>query len=675
MSFLSTINKGLPATALPLLVFAVIFERFNIFIPQLGFSLKISLVLLAVVALVLFLKKKLTFNPTFLFPFLALVILVEILSIPFSYDPSQSFQVVVLHLLMIGLFYLIVWSVKSAGDLTKLVWAWGVGAVVVSILGFWQFGRFLLGQDPTFFLDRLLGAKALPAITFIQTVAGRVFLRPSSTFIDVNTAASFVGIFLLVGTGWLLSLRRKQTTGYRLLAIGLVISLAYFVLASSRSAVLGLGAGAAVLAFFNLKEKVNWRLLLVGLLLVLGTLVGGVAYLGSVSDARLASNVERLEYARATKKMFKKNPVLGIGVGNFEPYYTEVLRPKLEHGYSHSIFLTWIGELGILGITANLLLIGGVVVFLGRLSDSLKYGSVWRGRISGLLGGFVALVVTNLFHAHYGLEFTWVLLGLVVGGYYLAKNEKWQAVNEKLNILGVGVDNVTMSEAIGRVRGFFKSGKKAYIVTPNSEMIVQARKDPEFAEVLNGADLAVPDTAGLVWASRIWGTPLKEWVAGADLFVELCAEAARRGGRVFLLGAGPGVAGKAARALRKRCPKLKVAGTFAGDGASKGDRETVAEVKRGSKGEDIDLLFVAYGHGKQERWIRRNLTKVPVKVVVGVGGSFDYVSGAVVRAPKLFRRLGLEWLYRLVRQPWRIKRQFQLLPFILLTFREAFRRK
>jgi N-acetylglucosaminyldiphosphoundecaprenol N-acetyl-beta-D-mannosaminyltransferase len=666
---------------LPLLVFSTVFERFNVFVPQFDFSLKLFLILLPIVGLILLWKRRLVFNPTFLFPFLVLVILAEVVSIPLSYDPFQSFQVVIFHLLMIGLFYLIVWSVRNERGLTSLVWAWGAGAVVVSVLGFWQFGRFLLGQDPTLFLDGLLGAKTLVATTFTQQFLDYTFLRPSSTFTDVNTAASFVGVFLLLGWGWWLSLGNRRSADsnsrvrtQRLLLCGaLVVSFIFFVLASSRSAALGLGVGATLFGFLILREKISKKLLVGGLVLLLSGLVGGLAYLSLTDVARLGSVQERLVYARATVKMLKRTSYAGVGAGNFEPYFTEVIRPYAKTGYSHSIFLTWLGELGIWGVVSNLLLIGVVIFFLWRVLFKLQYNSLWYKRSSALLAGFVALVFSNIFHAHYGLEFTWVLLGLVVGGYYLAKNEKWQAVNEELNILGVRVDNVTMSEAINKVRGFFKSGKKAYIVTPNSEMIVQARKDPEFAEVLNGADLAVPDTAGLVWASRIWGTPLKEWVAGVDLFVELCAEAARRGGRVFLLGADPGVAGKTARALRKRYPKLKVAGTFAGDGSSKGDRETVAEVKRGSKGEDIDLLFVAYGHGKQERWIKRNLTKVPVKVAVGVGGSFDYVSGAVVRAPKLFGRLGLEWLYRLVRQPWRIKRQVALLSFIFLTFREALR--
>ncbi|MEX1061930.1 MAG: WecB/TagA/CpsF family glycosyltransferase, partial [Patescibacteria group bacterium] len=293
-------------------------------------------------------------------------------------------------------------------------------------------------------------------------------------------------------------------------------------------------------------------------------------------------------------------------------------------------------------------------------------------RVSGLLSAFTALVFANIFHAHYGLDFTWVLLGLLVSGYYLTKRSLFGKITD-LEILGVKVDNITMDGAVGRVKELFKTQKKGYVVTPNPEFIMSAIKDKEFTQILNKADLSVPDGAGLVWASRIWGTPLQGRVAGRDLFWELCLEASRRGGRVFLLGAAPGVAEKTAQVLKRRIPKIKIAGTFAGDGSPKGDEETINRINQ-SAHQPIDLLFVAYGHGKQERWIKRNLNKVKVKVAVGVGGTFDYVSGQAVLAPKFIRRLGLEWLYRLAREPWRMKRQWALLPFSFLTFKESFRR-
>ncbi|GMR18882.1 MAG: hypothetical protein BMS9Abin34_004 [Patescibacteria group bacterium] len=677
---------------LPFLVFSTVLERFNVFIPQLDFSLKLSLILLPVVGLVLFLKRRLVFNATFLFPFLALAVLAQIVSIPFSFDPFQSFQVVVFTLLMIGFFYLIVWSVRSAEVLTRLVWAWGAGAVAVALLGFWQFGRFLLGQDPALFFDRWVLAKTLPAVTFIQDFFGRTFLRPSSTFIDVNTSASFVGIFILLGSAWLLSMRaenreqrtesRKTRTSYLILLTFLLISLVYFILASSRTAALGLAVGAATLAYLLLREKIGKKLLAGGLVLLLAGLIGGMAYFSSVDPARSGSAVARLDYARAAVEMLKRSSWAGVGAGNFEPYYTQVLKPGAEAGYSHSILLTWLGELGVGGTFINLLLIGVVVLFLWRILNFLKSNSVWYIRVSGLLAGFLALVFANVFHAHYGLEFTWVLLGLAVAGYYVARSEirdqrsgnRGQGLG-RVDVLGVQVDNITMGEAVDKVKEIFRSGKKGFVATPNPEMVMQSRGDEEFRKILNAADISVPDGAGLIWASRIWGTPLKERVTGTDLFLELCAEASRRGGRVLFLEGPEGLMSseEAARKLKQKYPKLDIAGTLVI--SRRDDKKALSAIKEASRGRDIDLLFVAYGHGKQEPWIKRNLPKIPVKVAVGVGGALDFAAGVQIRAPRVVRALGLEWFYRLARQPNRLKRQvYALVPFIFLTFRKSLKR-
>jgi len=649
---------------LPVLTFSTIFERFNIFLEPFDFALKLSLILLPIVGLILLVKKKLTFNPTFLFPFLAAIFLVEGLSIPFSFDRFQSFQVVTFHLLMFGLFYLVVWAVKEVKDLEKVVLGWGAGALTVSLYGFWQFWRYLQGQSPAIFLEKFLGAKSLPADTFIHQLFGRTLLRPSSTFIDTTTAASFVTIAILLSLGFLLATRSRRQRPF-LVAV-LTVSLVFFAMSFSRSAILGLGVGLLVFTGANLWGRINKRLFIIVATISLLVLLATVGWL-STAKIRTVSNILRIEYTQGAIEMFKRNPILGIGVGNFELYYTEVLKPTQTHGYSHSIFLTWLGETGILGLLVNLGLVGAVILFLGRESLKYQFGTPWRLRLTSLLSAFVALVVTNLFHAHYGLEFTWVLLGLCVSGYYLAR-ESVARSQEPVDVLGVRVDNVSMEEAVTGVKKLFRSGKKGYIVTPNPEMVVAARSDREFAQILNDANLAIADGIGLVWASRILGTPLKERVAGTDLFLNLCAEAARRGGKVFLLGGREGIAARVAGELKKRYPKLRIAGTFAGDRSERGDKETVAVIKKASP---IDLLFVAYGHGKQERWIARNLEKVPVKVAMGVGGAFDFIGGKVPRAPMFIQRLGLEWLFRLTKQPRRIRRQLVLIPFTIFVFKET----
>ncbi len=677
--------------ALPVLVFSTIFERLNIFLPGLDFSLKLSLVLLPIVGLALLLKRRLVFNPTFLFPFLAAVLGVEILSIVFSFHPFQSFQVVVFHLLMVGLFYLIVWVQPSRlksdnrGGLGALIWAWGVAAAVVSLLGIWQFSRYLFAWDPTLFFERWFPAKTLPVDNFLQSFYGLIswqvqeklgipdtILRPPSTFIDVSTGASFVGVFLVLGLSRFLSFRREDR---RRLWMGslLIFSMIYFALAISRSATFGLVVGLATFSYLILKDRVRRGVEPLILILAGLAVIAGVVFTTN-SQERLSSALKRVEYVRAAVEMVKRNPLLGVGAGNFENYYRAVVKPGAPAGYPHSILLAWLGELGILGFAANLSLAAVLVSFLYRLFNKLKRKNPWRWELAGLLSAYLALLAANVFHAHYGLEFTWVLMGLAVAGYYAAKSELESQRPEKLDVLGVKVDDVTMSEAVERIKGFFKAGRKAYVVTPNPEIVIASHKDKEFTQVLNQADLSVPDGIGLVWASRIWGTPLEERVSGTDLFEELCAEAARRGGRVAFLEGPEGLrsGSHAATILQKKYPKLNVVGTLVI--SFEEESRAISALQKASRGQEIDLLFVAYGHGRQERWIAHNLMRIPVKVAMGVGGALDFTAGEQRRAPKLMRRLGLEWLYRLFRQPWRIKRQLTLLPFIFLTFKESFKR-
>ena len=683
-------------------VFVTVFERFNIFLPAFGFSLKLSLLVLPFAALFLLWSRKLLFNATFLFPALLGLGLAQFLSVFLSFDRGQSLQVLVFTILMIALFYFLVWGVIArSGEgraglnaLTPLIWSWGVGALLVSILGIGQFWLHFNGFDPALTFDSWFSsARTLPVGTFTENLFGILdfrtiwewgtneLLRPSSTFIDVNTGASFVGIFLLLGGGWWLSylkeLREKFNWDRFLTILGLtsilMASLSYFLLTLSRSATLGLGVGAAVFLFFLLRNKLGSRFLGV----VLAILILGASWFGyNLSyGRRTASSLARAEYSQAAWEMFKINPLTGVGVGNFEPYCLSVLRPDLPACYSHSIFLTWLGELGILGILANFGLIFFIYYFTRKMLNTLSQGSLDYFRLASLLAGFTALVFANVFHAHYGLDFSWVLIGLLVSGYYLARGRQ-EEPKKAVKIMGVRVDNVTMEEAIGRIKEFFRQGRKGYVVTPNPEMVMSATKDKEFTHILNKSSLSIPDGMGLIWASRIWGTPLKERVSGADFLVELCALSARRGGKVlFLDNPDPTKsfrsAPQAAKILRQRFPKLKVDSLLIDPSD---EDKAISEIKRISRGQEFDLLFLSYGHGKQERWMIKNLEKVPVKIALGTGGSFDFVAGNQKRAPQIFRSLGLEWLWRVIRQPWRIKRQLALIPFSYLAFKEAFRR-
>jgi N-acetylglucosaminyldiphosphoundecaprenol N-acetyl-beta-D-mannosaminyltransferase len=207
-----------------------------------------------------------------------------------------------------------------------------------------------------------------------------------------------------------------------------------------------------------------------------------------------------------------------------------------------------------------------------------------------------------------------------------------------------------------------------HVVTVNPEFVMAARRDGEFAAALRESTLATADGIGIVLAGRLLGVPVPGRVTGIDL-VEGLAGLGHPGCRLFLLGAGPGVAEDAAARLRERFPDAQVAGTFAGSP----DDDGFAEIERRLAGSGATVLLVAFGHPAQDLWIARHreaLATHGILVAIGVGGTFDYLSGRVPRAPRLLRRLGLEWLYRLIRQPWRWRRQLALPLFALLVVRE-----
>ncbi|MHB1415061.1 MAG: WecB/TagA/CpsF family glycosyltransferase [Chloroflexota bacterium] len=231
-----------------------------------------------------------------------------------------------------------------------------------------------------------------------------------------------------------------------------------------------------------------------------------------------------------------------------------------------------------------------------------------------------------------------------------------------LAIFGVRVDDVTYDEALALCEEYIREGGPHLIATVNTEFVMQARRDPEFRRVLNEAALAVPDGVGLLAAARLCGVPLREHVRGTDLVDRLAALAAARGYRFFLLGGRHGAAEAAAETLTRRWSGLQVVGTFEGSSYPEADGETVAAVKAAGPS---DVLLVAYGAPAQESWILRNEAAVGAPVAVGVGGVFNFFSGRAPRAPRWVQRLELEWLYRLITQPWRWRRQLALPRFVL----------
>jgi N-acetylglucosaminyldiphosphoundecaprenol N-acetyl-beta-D-mannosaminyltransferase len=241
--------------------------------------------------------------------------------------------------------------------------------------------------------------------------------------------------------------------------------------------------------------------------------------------------------------------------------------------------------------------------------------------------------------------------------------------SEHIDVLGVGVDDVSYAEAVERVEQLMEGDTQAYIVTPNPEMIMKARRDEHFREVLNQADLSVPDGMGVVWASKILGVALRERVAGTDLMQAICTQAARRGWPVFLLGAREGVAEQAAEKLVSHNPGLRVVGTYAGCADRERDADMRAHLGALVHARDPVILFVAFGAPKQELWIARNRAQLHgVRLAMGLGGAFDFIAGKVPRAPVWMRRIGLEWLYRGFKQPWRFRRIITVWHFGLVVW-------
>ncbi len=234
---------------------------------------------------------------------------------------------------------------------------------------------------------------------------------------------------------------------------------------------------------------------------------------------------------------------------------------------------------------------------------------------------------------------------------------------DSVTILGVRVDDVTDEEALAHIQGYIDRGGAHQIATVNVEFIMAARRDVTFRHVLAEASLCVPDSVGVVWAARRQGHPLRQRVAGVDLVEKIAARAAERGWRVYFLGAAPGVAEAAARVLATRYPGLKVAGCYAGSPRPAEEDEIVGWVQAAQP----DVLFVAYGAPRQDLWIARNQARIGVPVAMGVGGSFDFIAGVARRAPRWMQRLGLEWLHRLIKQPWRLRRQLAIPHFMLLV--------
>ena len=239
----------------------------------------------------------------------------------------------------------------------------------------------------------------------------------------------------------------------------------------------------------------------------------------------------------------------------------------------------------------------------------------------------------------------------------------------RIDVLGVGFDNMTMDQAVSEGIRLLSTEGAHYVVTPNPEIVEICREDEDARAAVNGADLVLADGIGVIDGAKMLGTPLKGRVTGIGFAQGLMARMAENGKSLFLLGAKPGVAEKAAENLQSQYPGLKIAGTH--DGYFTDDAPVIEAIRASG----ADVAFVCLGAPKQEKWMRRNGEATGAHLLVGLGGCLDVFSGEVQRAPEIFQKLGLEWLHRLVKNPSRAGRMMKLPLFLVHVAGEKRKKK
>lgn len=238
----------------------------------------------------------------------------------------------------------------------------------------------------------------------------------------------------------------------------------------------------------------------------------------------------------------------------------------------------------------------------------------------------------------------------------------------RVNVLGVGFDNLTMQEAVERGMALLQQEGAHYVVTPNPEIVEICRENPAANQVINGADLVLPDGIGVIKGAALLGTPLKERTPGIEFASHLMERMAVEGKSLYLLGAKPGIADLAAEKLREKYPGLRIAGTH--DGYFQEDAPIVEAIRASG----ADVVFVCLGAPKQEFWMSKYGAETGARLLCGLGGSLDVFAGTVERAPKFWCDHGLEWFYRLCKEPKRIGRMMKL-PLFLVHVKQEKKRK
>lgn len=228
----------------------------------------------------------------------------------------------------------------------------------------------------------------------------------------------------------------------------------------------------------------------------------------------------------------------------------------------------------------------------------------------------------------------------------------------RMKFMNTEIDNLTMKETIDEIDKLIKKDKNAYVVTPNVDHIVKLETDKELQEVYKDADLILTDGKPLLWISKFYKTPIKEKISGSDLFPLLCKMAAEKGYNMFFLGAGEGVANKAAQNLINKFSKLNIVGTYSPPFGFEKDKKEIEKIINMVNKANTQILIVGLGCPKQEKFIHKYRKELNVPISLGLGASLDFEAGNIKRAPKWMSDNGLEWLYRLSKEPKRMFKRY-----------------
>lgn len=227
-----------------------------------------------------------------------------------------------------------------------------------------------------------------------------------------------------------------------------------------------------------------------------------------------------------------------------------------------------------------------------------------------------------------------------------------------MQFMNMWIDNITREEAIMYIEKCITERKIMHIITPNVNWIIRIEEDPYFGEICRCADLSLTDGHPMLWIAKWYGTPIKEKISGSDFTPTLCQVAAEKGYSVFLLGAAPGVAKKAAEKLKERFPRLQVAGTYSPPWGYENDPEEIGRINKMLSESHADILFVGMGVPKQEIFVYENMQKYQIPVSISVGATIDFIAGEQKRAPKWMTDHGLEWFFRFTQEPKRMFKRY-----------------